>query len=155
MAVASGVVTTRTWSAARQKPTTGPGNPGGRVDQDRIGLVLQPGQVLQQSMLLRLADIRQPIQTRGAADDPQPLGTGLDDLLHALVSANHMGDVVFAADVHHQVEIPQRQIRIQQQHALMRRRQADRQIGGDVRLADAAFAAGDSQHRGRRPAGNC
>ena len=129
------------------------GDPGRRVDQDRIGLLLQAAQMLEQPMLLALADVRQTIQTRGAADDPQSLGAGLNNFLHPLMSANHMRDVVFAADVHHQVEIAQGQVRIQQEHALIRGGQADGQVGGDVGLADAAFAAGDGQHRGRRAAG--
>ncbi len=104
-------------------------------------------------MLLALADVRQAIQARSPADDPQSLGAGLNDLLHALASANHMGDVVLAVDVHHEVEVPEGHVGIQQEDALIRGGQTDRQVGRDVGFADAAFAAGDGEHRGRRPAG--
>jgi hypothetical protein len=116
-----------------------------RVDQNDVGFILQTREMFQQSVLLVVTDVRQLVQARRPADNPQPLRAALDNVLEAFVSAEDVRDVVLTADVHHEVEVAEGDIRIQQQHALLGSCQAQREIGADIGLAYASLTAGHGQ----------
>ena len=153
MAVGSGVVTTRTWSAQRVKLKTLGLMPAPVSIRMTSRLGFQFGQGVDEALAVEIAQVGHAGQARSAADQAKPAGAVNHDVRQLALCAPMTCERLDGRSMLHSTSALARPRSASMQHdALAGRRQLDRQIDGDIALADAALAAGDGDDgRGGNP----
>ena len=154
MAVGSGVVTTSTWSAARVKVSTLGLMPAPVSIRMMSARLFQLGKGVDQALAVGVAQVGHAGQPGCPADQAEAAGR-VD---------HHVAQLLLAGDDVREVRRADRRCRARRRWPGPGRRpagrpscppaQLDREVDGDVALADAALAAGDGDH-GRPPPRFC
>ena len=122
------------------------GDAGRGVDQQVVELLLQPLHAVEQGLLVVAAEV-------GVFHDPGCPGHHAhaarafhQDRLDRQRAVEEILERVPRRQAHHDVDVRQARVRIDDAHPLASQRQRHRDIGRDAGLADAALAAGDRDH---------
>ncbi len=149
MAVGSGVVTTRTWSAQRVKLRTLGLMPAPVSIRMMSLLGFKFGQGGDEALAVVVGEVGHTGQARSAADESESAGAVDHHVGQVRVSArDDVRQIGREIDVAEDIGVGEAEVGVHENDAFSGGGELDRQIDGDIAFAHAALAAGDGDDGG-------